>query len=68
MAELLAVLTLPVIEPILTSNRYVRYSYDKALEVFAAESNSIDLTLAVPIFVLVIVDVDVKLILELGTQ
>jgi len=38
------------------------------LEVFEAESNSIDLTLAVPIFVLVILVVDVKLILELGTQ
>ena len=39
-----------------------------ALEVLAAESNAIDFTRAVPIFVLVIVAEDVKLIEALGTQ
>jgi hypothetical protein len=38
------------------------------LDVFVAESNWIDLILAVPIFVLEMVAVDVTLIEEFGTQ
>ena len=64
----LEVKTLPVSEPIFTSNKYVRYTNDCAFEVFAAPSNSTDLTLAVPIFVLVIVDVVEVLIKLLATQ
>jgi hypothetical protein len=44
------------------------YVYVEELELFEAESNSTDFTLAVPILVFVIDAVDVKLIDEFGTQ
>jgi len=60
---------LPVIELFtFTSNKNVLYVYVEELELFEAESNSTDFTLAVPILVFVIDAVDVKLIDEFGTQ
>ena len=61
--------TLPVTDWLtLISNKNVLNSYVCEFDVFAAESNSNDLILAVPIFVFEIVPEDDRLIDSLGTQ
>ena len=61
--------TLPVIELFtFTSNKNVLYVYVDELELFEAESNSTDFTLAVPILVFVIAPDETILIDALGTQ
>ena len=58
----------PLIEPTLISNKYVRYSYVAEFDVFDAVSKAIDLILAVPILVLLIVPDVETFIYEFATQ
>ena len=58
----------PKTEPTFTSNKNNLYSYDAEFAVSAAESNAIDLTLVVPIFVFETVAVVRVLIEAFATQ
>ena len=65
---MLALVLPPKTEPTFTSNKNNLYSYDSEFAVSEAESNAIDLTLVVPIFVFETVAVDVVLIEAFATQ